>query len=179
MVLMNSAIDTATLAQRLGVTSKTVLTRAKALGLSPVQATQGGGRPKSLWSPEQASAIAGYGKNPEPQPLEDMDELEGTAAITAYGALHQSLAMPLGQQLTAYNSQLEALEDQAAIAMAHRTRQVLPRALAKAAAILNSTPDGFSLSDIAAGALGSVSLTPTPLPQALTRAQLSSYLDNL
>ena len=163
-------IDTATLASRLGVSPKTVSTRAKALGISPMTASQGQGRPKSVWSPEQAAAIGAYGKPQESQELESLEDVGGDAASAAYGALQSSVAMPLGQQLSAYSAQLENLENQAAIAIAHRTSQVLPRALHKASQLMGKG-QGFNIADIAAGALGLPSMTPPPIGASYSETQ--------
>lgn len=170
-------IDTATLASRLGVSPKTISTRAKALGISPMTASQGQGRPKAVWSPEQAAAIGAYGKPQETAQLESLDDVGGNAAAAAYGALQTTVAMPLGQQLSAYSAQLEALEDQAAIAIAHRTSQVLPRALHKASQLMGQGT-GFDISDIAKGALGIPSLSPKPIGSTYTEAQRRILTDS-
>lgn len=172
-------LDTKTLAQHLNVTPKTITSRAKALGITPTTATQvGGGRPKAMWTAEQAQAIANYGKAAEAVALEDLETTEGAAAQAGYLALQQTVSMPLGQQLAALNQTYEELEDQAAIAIAHRTCQVLPRAIAKASALLALQGTGFNFADIAKGALGVGSMQAKPIQQSLTSAQLASYLDN-
>ena len=163
-------IDTATLASRLGVSAKTVGARAKALGISPMTASQGQGRPKAVWSPEQAAAIGAYGKQQETQELESLEDVGGDAAAAGYLALQTNVAMPLGQQLTAYSAQLDHIEDQAAIVIAHRTSQVIPRSLHKAAQLMGQGK-GFDLADIARGALGIPDMTPKPIGTTFTEAQ--------
>ena len=163
-------IDTATLASRLGVSAKTIGARAKALGITAMTASQGQGRPKAVWSPEQAAAIGAYGKPQESQELESLDDVSGNAAAAGYMALQTNVALPLGQQLNAYAQQLESIEDQAAIAIAHRTSQVLPRALAKASQLMGRGT-GFDISDIARGALGIPDMTPKPIGTTFTEAQ--------
>jgi hypothetical protein len=170
--------DTKTLAQALGLSEKTIRTRAAALGLVPEQVSQGAGRPKALWSGEQAQAIAAYGQTQDSSPNEALGDVEGNAAQAGYLALQQTVSMPMGQQLAALNQTYEALEDQAAIAIAHRTAQVLPRAMAKASALLTQRGTSFDFADLAKGALGVSSMQAKPIAQSLTSAQLSSYLDN-
>ena len=176
---MQQPIDSKTLAAQLGVTVQTINARARALGLTPDQVKASNGRPKSLWSQEQASAIASYGKTQDSAPTEDLTAVEGDAAAAGYLALQQTVSMPLGQQLSALNQTYEDLEDQAAIAIAHRTSQVLPRAMAKASALLGAQGSGFNLADVARGALGVGPMQPKPIQQSLSQAQLSAYLDNL
>ena len=170
MTTDQTMIDTSSLAARLGVSPKTIGTRAKALGIVAMTVSQGAGRPKAMWSPEQAAAIAAYGKPQESQELESLDDVGGNAAAAGYLALQTNVAMPLGQQLTAYSAQLEHLEDQAAIAVAHRTAMVLPRTLAKAAQLMGKG-QGFNIADVAAGALGIPDLTPKPIGTTFTEAQ--------
>lgn len=170
--------DTRTLAQTLGITEKTVRSRAAALGLTPDQVKQGAGRPKNMWSADQAAAIAAYGQTQESAPMEDLSDVEGEAAAAGYLALQQAISMPLGQQLAELNQTYEDLEDTAAVAIAHRTAQVIPRAVAKASALLDAQGSGFNLTDIIRGALGVGPMQPKPIKQALTQAQLAAYLDN-
>ena len=164
-------IDTATLASRLGVSAKTIGARAKALGIVAMTASQGAGRPKAMWSPEQVAAIAAYGKPQESQELESLEDVGGDAAAAGYLALQTNVAIPLGQQLTAYSAQLDHIEDQAAIVIAHRTCQVLPRTFHKASQLVMGQGKGFDISDIARGALGIPCLTPKPIGTTYTEAQ--------
>lgn len=173
-------MDTSTLAKELGLTPKTIRTRAAALGLLPTVVSQGQGRPRQLWTQEQAEAIANYGSHaPQVSAMENLEELEDGAAMAVYGAVHGAITAPLQNQIETFSSQLEAIEDQAAIAMTHRARQSPARILSKMATLLNTTGTGVSLSDVTAGALGIVPVTPVPLPQAAKgSAALTHYLDN-
>lgn len=175
---MQNMIDSKTLSEQLGVTVQAINSRARALGLNPTTAKQGAGRPKSLWNGEQAQAIANYGKSQDSSPTEDLDDVEGNAALATYQALQGTVSSPLGQQLAALNQTYEELEDQAAIAIAHRTSQILPRTMAKASALLSQRGGGFDLADLAKGALGLAPMQPKPIAQSLTSAQLANYLDN-
>jgi len=173
--------DTKTLAQSLGLTEKTIRTRAAALGLQPDQVKQGAGRPKAMWSNDQANAIAAYGQT-ETALETDLHAEEAQSAALAYHTAQSALAMPMGQQFARVNQQLENMEDQAAIALATRVSQVPHRALAKACGLLQHQQQqggNFDIADIFQGALGLAPLQPKPIQQSLSQAQLSAYLDNL
>ena len=174
--------DTKTLAQTLGITEKTVRSRAAALGLTPDQVKQGAGRPKAMWSNDQANAIAAYGQSQESAVADVADEETQTAAL-AYQTAQSALAAPMGQQFAAINQNLEALEDNGAIALANRIAQVPSRTLAKACHLLQSQNEAFDIADVLGGALGLGSLSQKPIgpdyqPRALTQAQRSVYADN-
>jgi len=175
--------DTRTLAQNLGLTEKTIRTRAAALGLTPDQVKQGAGRPKAMWSNDQANAIAAYGQSQESDVADIADEETQTATL-AYRTAQSALAAPMGQQFAAINSNLEALEDNGAVALANRISQVPSRTLAKACHLLQSQGETFDIADILGGALGLGSLSPKPIgpdyqPRALSQSQRSAILDNL
>lgn len=172
--------DTKTLAQTLGLSEKTIRTRAAALGLVPEQVSQGAGRPKALWSAEQAAAIAAYGQTQD-SPETDIAGDEAQSAALAYATAQSALAMPMNQQFAKVGQQLENLEDQAAIALAQRVSQVPHRALAKACHLLQEHQKqggNFDIADILGGALGLAPMQPKPIQQSLTTAQLKVYADN-
>jgi len=164
-------MDAKSLAAELGISVQAVNARIRSLGIQPQEVAQGSGRPKRLLTPEQADQVRNYGQQMESQPLEDLESVEGQAAIVAYSALQQSVSMPMGSQMAVLNQTLEMIEDQAALTIAHRVSQTIPRALTKAAHLLGQSPRGFDLADIARGALGVPTMPPSPIPQSLTPTQ--------
>jgi len=126
-------MDAKSLAQKLGISSKTVHTRARALGITGTQAkTEGSnGRPSLIYSSEECDRIANYGTNQNPVSDGTLDD--NTAIDSAAMALRNAIASPLAQQFAAISSQLESIEDQGAEALAMRVSAMPNRMLAKAA----------------------------------------------
>lgn len=127
-------MDAKTLASKLGITPKTVYSRAKILGISGTQAKVEGqnGRPTTVYTPEECDRIARFGKH-EQSDRPDTEELEGEALESSALALTQTVALPAIQQFQAINSMIETFEDKAAEAISDRLSQVQSRILAKTA----------------------------------------------
>lgn len=152
--------DASTLGKELGLTSQTVNTRARVLGIVPTEIKQEGqtGRPRRVFSPEQCDRIASYGKAQTPVSESDTDD-EDEAIDTGSLVLRNTIASPLAKQFGQMNAQLETLEDQAAQAIAQRVKAMPNRIMRKAAQKLN----GYESLDLAT-IVGVLGCQPLSLP---------------
>ena len=152
--------DASTLGKELGLTSQTVNTRARVLGIVPTEIKQEGqtGRPRRVFSPEQCDRIAAYGKAQTPTPDSDTDD-EDEAIDRGAMTLRNTIATPLALQFQQMNSQLETLEDQAAQAIAQRIESMPRRIMLKASKRLA----GYEALDLGA-IVGVLGCQPLALP---------------
>ena len=127
-------MDAKSLAQELGLTPKQIHTRAKALGIVGTQAKIEGkeGRPSTVFSPQECDRIRAYGKAQKPV----TDSVYGTEDEAIAGGamvLQQAIGAPLAAQFQNISSQLDAVEDTAANALAARVSAMPSRIMLKAA----------------------------------------------
>ena len=150
--------DASTLGKELGLTSQTVNTRARVLGIVPTEIKQEGqtGRPRRVFSPEQCDRIASYGKPSNPTTESDSDN-DDEAIDAGAMTLRESIGSPLAQQFGAISSQLEAIEDSASIALANRIQAMPSRIMMKTSQRLKSY-ESLDLSAIV-GVLGCQTLS--------------------
>lgn len=167
-------MDTKTLAAQLGVSQTTILSRAEKLNIQPTETSLGRGRPKKMWTEEQAQKIAQFGDttNTAKQNASNAQSWatgqESTGAL-ALGNVQGQLSASLQGSLGALNGQLDQVEDQMGMVIAARVQAVPSRAIAKAAAILEQSGMGMDFSQ-----LGNISA----LPQTPTPYRMASLLDN-
>jgi len=138
-------MDAKTLAEKLGVTPKTVWTRAKALGITGTQAKAEGkeGRPGVIYSPDECDRIANYGKaKPVSEGFSEDEGIESGAL-----ALQAQIAAPLAKGFAQIASQIEAIEDQAANALTARVSAMPSRILGKVARNLG-THEALNLGEV-------------------------------
>jgi hypothetical protein len=147
--------DTASLARSLGISVTAVKNRAVKLGLVPEEVSCGRGRPKQIWSPEQAQAIGEYGQPVESAGNEEWIEDSEQSGQLAVNSAQGEIALVVQSQLTGFDSQCESLEDRLGEAIAARAAVVIPRAWQKASLILKSGAMGCDLAGF-----GSIPLTP-------------------
>ena len=150
--------DASTLGKELGLTSQTVNTRARVLGIVPTEIKQEGqtGRPRRVFSPEQCDRIASYGK--AQNPVTESDSGNDDEAIDA-GAMvmMNAIGSPLAFQFQAITNQLDGIEDHAANALAQRVQAMPSRIMLKTAEKLKSY-ESLDLSAIV-GILGTAPLS--------------------
>ena len=150
--------DASTLGKELGLTSQTVNTRARVLGIVPTEIKQEGqtGRPRRVFSPEQCDRIASYGK--AQNPVTESDSGNDDEAIDA-GAMvmMNAIGSPLAFQFQAITNQLDGIEDHAANALAQRVQAMPSRIMLKTAEKLKSY-ESLDLSAIV-GVLGCQTLS--------------------
>lgn len=154
-------MDAKSLAEKLGVTPKTIWTRAKALGIqgSQVKTEGANGRPGVVYSPEECDRIANYGKSPKPTP-ESFSEDEGVESGAL--ALQAQIATPLAKGFAQIASQIEAIEDQAANALTARVSAMPSRILSKVARNLG-THESLNLGEVF-GILSAPAIEVSPIP---------------
>ena len=154
-------MDANALAEQLGVTAKTVRTRARALGIKGTQAKSGEShRPGTVYNAEECERIANYGQRQKPVTdgnLGTEDEAISQSAL----ALQQAIGSPLAAQFQAIATQLDTLEEDAANALAARVSAVPHRVLSRTAAKLQ----GFQPVEMAEvfGVLSAPQLPSRPL----------------
>ena len=171
----NAMIDTKTLAQQLGVSQTTILSRAKKLSLTPTEIANGQGRPSKHWSPDQARAIAEFGESraqaqqAQAQAQEFSHQAEQGAELALYQSQSQ-LAASLQGQLGALDAQCSQVEAQMGAAIATRIAAVPLRSMGIAAQHLQTQGLGLDLSGF-----GAFTLAPTAAP---TPAYLAWAADN-
>lgn len=79
-------MDAKSLAQKLGITAKTVSKRARILGIGTQAKIPGKeGRPATVYNPEECDRIASYGKPSNPTHESDSDD-EGASSLL-YGEI--------------------------------------------------------------------------------------------
>ena len=150
--------DASTLAKELGVSPQTINARARIMGIKPTEVKQEGqqGKPRRVFSPEQCTAIASYGKAQNPTTESDTDD-DDEAIDAGAMTLRESIGSPLAQQFGAISSQLEAIEDSASIALANRIQAMPSRIMLKTAQKLKAY-ESLDLSAIG-GILGTAPLS--------------------
>ena len=150
--------DASTLGKELGLTSQTVNTRARVLGIVPTEIKQEGqtGRPRRVFSPEQCDRIASYSKPSNPTTESDSDN-DDEAIDAGAMVMMNAVGNPLAQQFSAINSQLEAIENAASVAIAQRVQAMPSRIMLKTAEKLKSY-ESLDLSAIV-GILGTAPLS--------------------
>ena len=150
--------DASTLAKELGVSPQTINARARIMGIKPTEVKQEGqqGKPRRVFSPEQCTAIASYGKPSNPTTESDTDD-DDEAIDAGAMTLRESIGSPLAQQFGAISSQLEAIEDSASIALANRIQAMPSRIMMKTSQRLKSY-ESLDLSAIV-GVLGCQTLS--------------------
>ena len=122
-------MDAKTLASKLGLTPKTVLSRARSLGITGVQAKIEGreGRPATVFSADECDRIANFGK-PEKQANGVTEDDEIDAASNGSIVLSERVLAPLIAQMQDLNQSLDTIEKAMGAAMANRLRQTGSRA---------------------------------------------------
>ena len=151
-------MDAKSLAEKLKITPKTVWTRAKALGITGTQTKIEGqnGRPGVVYSPAECDRIASYGKAQNPTTESDSDN-DDEAIDAGAMVMMNAVGNPLAQQFSAINSQLEAIENAASVAIAQRVQAMPSRIMLKTAEKLKSY-ESLDLSAIV-GVLGCQTLS--------------------
>jgi hypothetical protein len=151
-------MDSKALAQRCGVTVKTINQRARILGISGTQAKIEGkeGRPATVYNPEECDRIGSYGKAQTPVSDSDLGN-DDEAIDRGVLALQTAIGNPLSQQFGAIATQLETIEDLAANALVQRVQALPNRVMLKAAQRLQSH-EGLDLTAII-GVLGCQALS--------------------
>ena len=151
-------MDAKSLAEKLKITPKTVWTRAKALGITGTQTKIEGqnGRPGVVYSPAECDRIASYGKPSNPTTESDSDN-DDEAIDAGAMVMMNAVGNPLAQQFSAINSQLEAIENAASVAIAQRVQAMPSRIMLKTAEKLKSY-ESLDLSAIV-GVLGCQTLS--------------------
>jgi len=142
-------ITTKELAKELKLSETAIRDRANRLGISPQEVAQGRGRPRQLWTDEQANQIR-QGTAPTTEPdnegwIENTDQA-GHGAIVA----SQGVALQAAQTLLAsLDHQCSNLEDQVASAAAARVAAIPARSMVKAAQLLQAQPIGLDFAGFA------------------------------
>lgn len=144
---VKNLMDSKSLAEKLGITQKTVLTRAKALGIKGTTAKIEGqnGRPSAIYSPEECDRIANYGKSQNP--THDGVLGDDDAAEVAGLSLRSAVAAPLTAQFSSIASQLDSIEESASNALAARVASMPSRILTRTAKKLKGL-DCVDLSEV-------------------------------
>ena len=127
-------MDAKSLAQELNLREKTIHTRARALGITGTEAKTEGkeGRPPKIFTPEECDRIRNYGKAQKSV----SDSAYGTEDEAIAGGamiLKSAIGAPLAAQFQNISSQLDAVEDTAANALAARVSAMPSRIMLKAA----------------------------------------------
>ena len=150
--------DASTLGKELGLTSQTVNTRARVLGIVPTEIKQEGqtGRPRRVFSPEQCDRIASYSKPSNPTTESDSDN-DDEAIDAGAMVMMNAIGSPLAFQFQAITNQLDGIEDHAANALAQRVQAMPSRIMLKTAEKLKSY-ESLDLSAIV-GILGTAPLS--------------------
>lgn len=140
-------MDAKALAQKLGVTPKTIGVWAKTLGIrgTAVKAEGQTGRPSIVYSPQECEQIAQHGRPQNPVTDSGFTEDEGIQAGAV--VLRETIAAPLALGFSQIASQLEAIEDQAASALTARVSQMPQRILGKVARNLKGY-EALNLGDV-------------------------------
>lgn len=158
-------IDTSTLAQQLGIKPQTVNARARALNLTPTTVSQpGGGRPKSVWSMEQAKQIAAAGKtqakaNKAKAKAQEFSHEQEQAGYLAVQQTQSHMMASLQGQMGQLDMQCEHIEDQFAAAQAARIAAIPARSAAKAHYLLDQHGMGLDFSGF-----GNIQILPHAAP---------------
>ena len=128
------------------------------MGIKPTEVKQEGqqGKPRRVFSPEQCTAIASYGKPSNPTTESDSDN-DDEAIDAGAMVMMSAVGNPLAQQFSAINSQLEAIENAASVAIAQRVQAMPSRIMLKTAEKLKSY-ESLDLSAIV-GVLGCQTLS--------------------
>jgi len=151
-------MDANALAAKLGVTPKTVRTRARSLGIVGTQTKTEGreGRPATVYSPQECDRISNYGKAQEPLQGEAFGSEDDAIDVGAM-VLNRAISAPLSTQLATIAAQLEAVEDTGSDILAARIAAMPNRLMLKTAQKLQ----GYESVDLSAivGILGSQPLT--------------------
>lgn len=169
-------MDAKTLATQLGLTPKTILSRARALGITGTQTkTEGAnGRPATVFSPQEVEQIKAYGRTEKASTDAD-PEAEVNAAASGSIVLTDKVLAPYVAQMKELDSSLTTVEKAVGHAMAQRAKESPQRTMAYMVEDLTQW-QGASV-EVNLGFLSRLTAALAPAP--VTPNLSAQYLDNL